>query len=137
MRVRRTPGTHAPAVLASEREILRLYARRFRGERINVSNTTNFSSGYIELLKESLVKKGLLQQKGARKFEITDRGLQAVRERGGIGAVAKRDGIAGAEGPRQDEPDRSAAGAAKVAAPAQGPPASESNGMRWTTLRGI
>jgi len=129
-------AAHLPAVLASELEILRLYARASLGERIVLSREARRTPAYLNLLQKSLIKKGLLRGAGSHRLQITDRGLQVVRKRGGIQPVEQR---AGAPAPEPVEPkpaDLPPAIALEVPAPTPVPSDAWENGLRWTALRG-
>ncbi len=124
-------AAHLPAVLASELEILRLYARASLGERIVLSREARHTPAYVNLLQKSLIKKGLLRGAGSRRCQITDTGLQVVRKRGGIETVEKDDRTAGPEALEQNQVDRPPATAS-----APVPSDAWENGLRWTALRG-
>lgn len=141
--VGRTPASagavaHDPAVLASELEILRLYARALlTGERIILSEASRRSPAYVKLLKGSLIKKGLLRPNGSRKFEITELGLEALRKRGGLEFVERPSSARGLESTREVQPGRSPAGAVRRPTGVVASSASRESGLRWTTVRGI
>jgi len=122
---------HIPVVLASELEILRLYARASLGERVVLSRAARRTPAYLNLLQKSLIKKGLLRRAGSNKLQITDRGLQAVRKRGGIQPVEQR---AGAPARKPVEPEPADLPPATASAPV--PSDAWENGLRWTALRG-
>lgn len=126
-----------PTVLANELEILRLYARAFlTGERIILTDAARRTPAYTKLLKESLIKKGLLRPNGWRKLEITDRGLQVVRKRGRVEAAGHGSHPAARGAEKADEGDATPTDPAKAVVPAQAPAASNDNGLQWSALRG-
>ncbi len=128
--VRRAPsksasGAGVPAVAASELEILRLYVRAsLTGERIVLSEASRRTPAYVKLLQESLIKKGLLRRTDLRKLQVTDRGMQVVRKRGGVETVKDSSRLAARESEIGNERDL-----ALVASP--------ENSLRWATIRGI
>jgi len=122
---------HIPAVLASELEILRLYALAPFGKRVVLSKATRRTPAYVNLLQKSLIKKGLLRGAGSHRLRITDRGLQVVRRRGGIQPAEQR---AGAPAPEPVEPEPADLPPATASAPV--PSDALENGLRWTALRG-
>ena len=133
-----TAIAHAPTVLASELEILRLYARAsLTGEQIILSDAARRTPAYVKLLKGSLIKKGLLRQNGPGKSEITDRGLEVVRKRGGVETVEDDSSVAAIRIAKGEEADRPPAQNPKADAPIRLPAASREEGLRWTALRGI
>lgn len=130
------PGASG-GTLASELEILRLYARASLGERVVLSKAARRTPAYVKLLQKSLVKKGLLRHAGSRRLQITDHGLQAVRIRGGVETVKDGDKPAAPESPKKDQADRPPADALKVPAPAPMPSTTRGIGLRWTVLSGV
>ena len=127
------------AVLASELEILRLYARAsLAGERIILTDAARRTPAYVNLLKGSLIEKGLLRQNGPRKFEITERCLKVIRKRGGVETMednSKR--LAAPKSAETEEREWPPHDAPKVGTSAAKPSISDGNALRWTTLRGI
>ena len=133
-----TAVTGAPAVLASELEVLRLYARAFlTGERIILSDAARRTPAYVQLLKGSLIKKGLLRRSDSRRFEIADRGLKMVCKHEGVEAAEHGDHLAARGSQKVNEEDPVPAGPTKLGIPARVPSASRDNGLRWTTLSRI
>jgi len=129
---------HEPAVLASELEILRLYARALlTGERIILSDASRRSPAYIKLLKGSLMKKGLLRPNGSRKVEITEAGLELLRKRDGLEFVERSPVIRAPASRSEDRSTRSPARAANTPSAAIASSAPVASGLRWTALRGV
>ena len=73
------PGTRAPPVAATEREVLRAYCEaEDAGQAPNVPYRTRLTDGYVHMLRKKLCDKGLLASLGGRRYRTTDLGRQAV-----------------------------------------------------------
>lgn len=128
---------HVPSVLASELEILRLYARAScTGERIILSDSARRTPAYVKVLQKGLIEKDLLRKAGPRKLEITHRGLQVAGKIDGDEAVKRSSGPGAPRSAEQGEGGPVGAGAAGHTAPAAAASGSPQNGVRWSPLGG-